>query len=100
MSNAPTRRALLGGGAALLASSRLARAQTVPGDETVRLWPGPPPGATGAAIMRRIEARSTDPAHPHRWVFGIDDPVMVVRRPARPNGAAVLLMPGGGYRFV
>jgi len=99
MTDGATRRALLGGGMALLASG-IARAQIVPGDETVRLWPGTPPGAPGAAITRKVEARSTDPAHPHRWVTGIDTPVMVVRRPARPNGAAVLLLPGGGYGFV
>lgn len=78
----------------------LAGAQTMAGDEIIDLWPGPPPGKTDAKIVRSIEPRNDDPAHPDRWVRGIDRPVMVVRRPARPNGAAMLVMPGGGYEFL
>ncbi|MEA3390889.1 alpha/beta hydrolase [Sphingobium sp. CCH11-B1] len=84
----------------LAALPGLAGAQTVAGDEIIDLWPGPPPGRTDATIVRSIEPRNDDPAHPDRWVSGIDRPVMVVRRPARPNGAAMLVMPGGGYGFL
>lgn len=69
-------------------------------DEIIALWPGPPPGKTGAKITRSIEPRHDDPAHPDRWVRGIDRPIIVVRRPSRPNGAAMLVMPGGGYGFL
>ncbi|UYY60181.1 alpha/beta hydrolase [Sphingomonas sp. S2-65] len=98
----PTRRAVLGAGAAMLgaAAGPGALAQTAPGDEVVRLWPGRPPGARGTGIVRKVTDNSKDPAHPDRWVMGIDDPVLVVRRPARPNGAAVMLVPGGGYGFL
>ncbi|USI72761.1 alpha/beta hydrolase [Sphingomonas morindae] len=96
---APTRRAALIGAAGLLAAGA-ARAQIAPGDEQVRLWPGRPPGDTGARIVRRVDDQSKTPGHPDRWVRGIADPVLVVRRPARPNGAAVLVMPGGGYGFL
>ena len=34
------------------------------------------------------------------WITGIERPVLVVRRPARANGAAVLVVPGGGYGFL
>lgn len=99
----PSRRALIGGAAALLATSAV-HAQVAPSDETVPLWPGTIPGADGlghhAAIARKIDDQSHDPAHPDRWVTGIDRPVLVVRRPARPTGAAVLVMPGGGYGFL
>ncbi|MEO5706362.1 MAG: alpha/beta hydrolase [Alteraurantiacibacter sp.] len=44
--------------------------------------------------------RSSDPLVTDRAVLGISAPRMVVFRPDRPNGAAVLLMPGGGYRHV
>ena len=86
--------------AGLAALPGLARAQTVAGDEIVDLWPGPPPGSTGTKIVRKVQARTEDPAHPDRWVTGIDRPAMVVRRPARPNGAAMLVIPGGGYGFL
>jgi acetyl esterase/lipase len=97
-----TRRSLIeGAGVALLAGAALpARAQLAPGDEVVPLWPASPPGARGATIVRRVADQSHDPAHPDRWIYGIDRPVMVVRRPARPNGAAVLVLPGGGYEFL
>ncbi|MCD2324583.1 alpha/beta hydrolase [Sphingomonas sp. IC-56] len=97
-----TRRAVLGGGAALLgmAAGTGAIAQTGPGDEVVRLWPGRPPGYRGTKIVRKVADQSKDPAHTDRWVSGIDDPVLVVRRPAKANGSAVLLVPGGGYGFL
>lgn len=96
-----TRRQLLGGGTALLAlGSTGAAAQIVPGDEVVPLWTGSAPGSRGASITRKIDDQSSDPAHLDRWVTGIDAPALVVRRPARPNGAAVLLVPGGGYGFL
>lgn len=93
-----SRRTLIGGAAAL--SAMPAAAQTGPGDEIVELWPGPPPGDTGARIVRKVADQSRGAATPDRWVTGIARPVLVVRRPARPNGAAVLLCPGGGYGFL
>ena len=32
-----------------------------------------------------------------RFVTGIAEPLMTVFRPAKPNGGAVLIAPGGGY---
>jgi len=93
-----SRRTLIAGSAALAATPALAQLQA--GDEVVPLWPGAIPGNRGATITRKVEDQSHDPAHPDRWVRGIDRPVLVVRRPARPNGAAVLVMPGGGYEFL
>ncbi|MFY9349823.1 MAG: alpha/beta hydrolase [Sphingobium sp.] len=98
MNSIDRRTALIGAGLAALPA--VAGAQTVASDEIVDLWPGPPPGMTGAKIVRSIEARKEDPAHPDRWVRGIDRPVLIVRRPARPNGAAMLVIPGGGYGFL
>jgi acetyl esterase/lipase len=94
-----TRRTILAGGTALLAAAATS-AQIAPSDEVVPLWPGAIPGRRGTPIVRRIADQSHDPATPDRWVSGIDRPLLVVRRPARPNGAAVLVMPGGGYGFL
>ncbi|MFM6854299.1 MAG: alpha/beta hydrolase, partial [Sphingopyxis sp.] len=44
--------------------------------------------------------RATDPQLTDRAVLGITRPRMAVFRPDRPNGAAVLITPGGGYRWV
>jgi acetyl esterase/lipase len=94
-----TRRTLIGGAAAL-AFAGGAAAQTVAGDEVVPLWPGKIPGAQGTTIVRKVNERSKRPGFNDRSVNGIDRPVLVVKRAARPNGAAVLLMPGGGYGFL
>jgi acetyl esterase/lipase len=96
-----TRRTLLvGAGATVAAVGMPAAAQLAATDETVPLWPASPPGRQGTAITRKVDDQSKDPARPDRFVRGIDRPVMVVRRPARPNGAAVLILPGGGYEFL
>jgi acetyl esterase/lipase len=44
-----------------------------------------------------VEDRATGDAVADRAVHGIARPRMVVFRPARPNGSASLVMPGGGY---
>ncbi len=102
--NSLSRRNMLGGtvllGMAAAATTPAAHAQTSARDEVVELWPGPPPGSTGAAITRKIADQSKDPAHPDRWVTGIARPVLVVYRPPQPNGTAALIMPGGGYGFL
>jgi acetyl esterase/lipase len=94
------RRAALIAAAGLAALPSLARAQITAADEIIDLWPGTPPGGTGARIVRKIADQSKDPARPDRFVTGIDRPILVVRRPARPNGAAMLVVPGGGYGFL
>lgn len=95
-----TRRTMLGAAAVLTSVPGAAFAQIQPDDEVVELWPGDPPGETDARIVRKIDDQSHDPAKPDHWVTGIDRPVLVVRRPARPNGSAVLVVPGGSYSFL
>jgi len=69
-------------------------------DETIDLWDPGPPEMAAAALVETVRERSTDPAYNDRIVLGISQPRMAVFRPARPNGAAVLIMPGGGYSWV
>jgi len=68
--------------------------------ETIDLWPGGAPGAPAVALTETVNERSTDPQLTDRAVLGISRPRMAVFRPDRPNGAAVLVTPGGGYRWV
>jgi len=96
-----TRRTLLGAGSALALAPVAARAaELVDTQEHVPLWPGHIPGDIGTKIVSRIDNRSGNDAHPDRWIYGVARPELVVFRPANPNGAAVLCMPGGSYEFL
>lgn len=68
--------------------------------ETLDLWPGGVPGTPSVLPTERTVERSGDSLVNDRAVSGIAVPRMAVFRPMRPNGTAVLLMPGGGYRHV
>ena len=105
---------LLAGGVGLVAlAASPATAQTAPPEtggalppglpqphETIDLWPGGAPGMPAPPPSEVVEERSEDSLVTDRAVRGISVPRMAVFRPDRPNGAAVLLMPGGGYRHV
>lgn len=67
--------------------------------ETIRLWPGAAPGGEGVTVTPRVVERSTDPAFHDRFAQYTVDPILTVLRPARPNGASLLLIPGGGYKW-
>jgi acetyl esterase/lipase len=62
--------------------------------EAVELWPHGAPGAE--AFRRQPESPGADPAH----IFNIERPALHVFRSPRPSGQGLLVMPGGGYRFV
>ena len=101
------RRQLLRLGAAMiLAGSRAVRAAEPPAPPSLPvpanwqraprlpLWPGMPPGSGTSAPP------STPPGWPASYVRGVSMPELRVFEPARPNGRAVLVMPGGAYWFV
>jgi acetyl esterase/lipase len=67
---------------------------------TIDLWPGKPPGMPASSPDETVVERSEDPQVPDRALTGIVRPRMAVFRPADPNGAALLVMPGGGYQRV
>lgn len=68
-------------------------------DASIPLWPDghlePPAGLTESVVQR-----SDDPNASDRMLQGITRPRLDIFRPARPNGAAAILAPGGGYRYV
>lgn len=68
-----------------------------PAVEQFELWPGPPPGAPSPLPKNDF---SINGRHRELWLRGIAEPVVAVYRPARPDGRAVLSIPGGGYGFV
>ncbi|WP_137681246.1 alpha/beta hydrolase [Aurantiacibacter suaedae] len=108
------RRSLLVGGLALSSLGAMrASAQTAPPQadgnmpeglpqptETIDLWPHGAPGMPATRPVEQTVERSEDGLVTDRAVLGITVPRLAIFRPDRPNGAAVLLTPGGGYRHV
>lgn len=67
----------------------------------IRLWPGAAPGAAGVTIAEEEADRSPPPAPLRdRIIKGVREPDLKVFRPKTPNGASLLIVPGGGYRWV
>ena len=66
------------------------------------LWPGNglAPGDRALPQAQRVLERSHDPALPDRFVDHVNQPYLVIQRPAHPNGAALLVIPGGGYQRI
>ncbi len=65
--------------------------------ETIDLWPAGAPGAPPKLPVEIVEDRAKAGDATDRAVHGIARPRMVVFRPAKPNGSAIMVMPGGGY---
>ncbi|MCJ2130696.1 alpha/beta hydrolase [Methylobacterium sp. E-045] len=93
------RRTLVAAAAAMLSGGAQARAETVPAPGTnldvIDLWPGLPPGGGGpiAADGRFDESRDG-------VISNVARPCLLVMRAAKPNGAALVVAAGGGYRRI
>ena len=57
----------------------------------VLLWPGTPPGGAAPGPQRDSAKGS---------ITQVEQPYLLVHRPARPNGVAILLASGGGYAHI
>jgi acetyl esterase/lipase len=101
------RRELLSLGGALCVSQTVARSATQPPPsppttlpraweeaESIPLWPKGAPGA--AQFVPRPVTGNNSPV----FVHNVSSPSLRVFRPARPNGRALLVVPGGSYTFV
>ena len=64
------------------------------------LWPGTAPGSEGATVVEQIVDRATDGGAPNRAITGVSRPSMFPFLPGKGNGAAALVIPGGGYTHV
>lgn len=69
-------------------------------DEVWFLWPDGPPGETPGHLVGEVVERSSDPAWRDRAARTTTAPTLSLVRPERPNGASVLLIPGGAYQWV
>lgn len=68
-------------------------------EEEIALWPDAPPGAPPSMPTEQV-IETGNAQHHGRMVTGISRPRMKVFRPAKPNGAALLVTPGGGYSVI
>jgi acetyl esterase/lipase len=82
------RRSLLG--AAIIAAAGQARAE--PATEAIALWAAPPPGGAGPQGPEKISAKGS--------LTNVSRPRLIAYRPQQPNGAAVIVIAGGGYAHI
>lgn len=73
------------------------RGADAPAPRTLPLWPAAAPGEAGA-----IPPESSEVERGVRRVSNVSAPVLTVFRPeaGKNNGAAVVILPGGGYRIL
>ena len=67
--------------------------------EEIPLWTGTPPGAPPILPVEQV-IETGNAEHHGRVAKGIARPRMKVFRPEKPNGAALLVTPGGGYSVI
>jgi acetyl esterase/lipase len=100
------RRSALKWSAAAFASGLGVRASAQPASraieqqapETIRLWPDAPPGGEAVSAALGAKAESVLMLAPNdRAVMNIATPTLTLYRPAKPDGSALLIVPGGGY---
>jgi acetyl esterase/lipase len=89
----------------LLAGAALAGCATTPEagaepDEIIPLWPGDAPGGARVTVQQQTVERENPFGLRDRAITGVRTPTLGVFRPARPDGSALLVIPGGGYRHV
>ena len=65
--------------------------------ETIPLWPNGAPGGEGVRVEEKIVERGDPKGLKDRAQVHTRVPKLVVFRPRKANGAAVMLIPGGGY---
>ena len=80
-------------GLSLIVTAQPAAAQYAPAvGQTVSLWPN---GAPGSEKRRNEPELAKD-----YWVRNVHNPSLTIYRPARQNGAAVIVIPGGAHSLI
>ncbi|MBZ6382178.1 alpha/beta hydrolase [Sphingomonas sanguinis] len=92
------RRTLIAAGLSLAATPRVAIAASAA--SRFPIWPATPPGMPGPPVVDDFVLRSPNgPADNIAWPH-VATPMLTVCPATKPTGAAVLLIPGGGYARV
>ncbi|HVZ29845.1 MAG TPA: alpha/beta hydrolase [Asticcacaulis sp.] len=86
------------GGLALLMARPVLAAGT---PKVLNIWPNQPPGGDAkVTVQEKITDNREKPDQPNKFVYGVRTPDLTLRYPEKPNGAAVLVLPGGAYTKV
>jgi acetyl esterase/lipase len=71
--------------------------QSAEATEVIPLWPGVAPGSENWTWS---EEQAAPAAEPLRFIHNVVTPTLTVFRPAKANGTAILVIPGGGFESV
>lgn len=99
-----SRRLLLSALALLVAACATAPAQTGPEtiepDFVLALWPDGPPGGVPEGLTEKIVHRDNPFRLTDRAAHDVTAPSLSVFYPQHPDGSVILIIPGGGYKWV
>jgi acetyl esterase/lipase len=85
---------------ALIAVGPAAAADSSAGakQEVVKIWPGKPPGTEDWTKAESVEQTMVpDAGRAVQLVKNVSEPTLTVFRPDQPTGAAMIVLPGGGW---
>ena len=64
------------------------------------IWPGSAPGSETVHLELNIDERSKEPGIHDRVISQVQTPKLEVFTPEHPNGTAIIICPGGGYKYL
>jgi acetyl esterase/lipase/lysophospholipase L1-like esterase len=77
--------------------SKKAPAPSALAPREINVWRGPAPGGERVTVRQSVVERSKVEGVHDRALIGITEPTLTLYRPAKPDGSAVLIVPGGSY---
>jgi acetyl esterase/lipase len=76
------------------------RGTAEPPGTVMNLWPSSPPGGENVTVTQAEIERSKDTTFHDVAVVNTTTPTLTLFRPNKPNGASMLIIPGGSYQRV
>ena len=81
-----------------LGSAAAADSSAGASQEIVKIWPGKPPGTEAWTKVESVEQTMVpDAGRAVQLVKNVSEPTLTVFRPDHPTGAAMIVLPGGGW---
>lgn len=88
------------GATGVLAAALPVSAGKAAAQRRITLWPNGAPEPVPSGLQEAFTERSSNPALTDRSLKGVIAPWIEMFQPAKPNGAAIISIPGGGYRHM
>lgn len=85
---------------ASVAPARAEMPVAIEADETLLLWPEGPPGGVPDGLAETIVYRDNPFGLMDRAAHDVTAPSLSIFHPETPDGSAILIIPGGGYKWV